>query len=326
MRYALAAGGQRDWPGRYNASTKRKWSATLAAATLAAAIWASEAWNSIVASSRGRSDGGHGCPHADGNLPQTVQQQDRQQRYLHMQQAAFFLSKAVQLLLPPAAIGSLDALEQEPVPELLTALAAVCTISPDALDHYLQVRSGPMFSANAVLGGQHFLYICHHMYGAYATSCLVMCSAWWTRRQLMLCAACQARAKELGPSLLGSKTSQHDDCMRDLRAAAAVLETAVETVVDAADDEALRPPSKRLVIVCCSALRSLSGARGCLGGLVSMCSMRTCVLAVSAGSTCCAWCTCLQGGADLPSEVTCPSAQRQLHQYPSVCRALCLQA
>ena len=67
--------------------------------------------------------------------------------YLYMQQAAFYLGKAVQLLLPADATDSLDALEQEPILSLLTALAAVRCVSPDALQRYLQVRPELVFDS-----------------------------------------------------------------------------------------------------------------------------------------------------------------------------------
>ena len=68
------------------------------------------------------------------------QPHQRQQRHLCIQHAALYLGKAVELLLPPDATESLDALEQEPVPQLLAALAALCRISPDSLQQYLQVQ------------------------------------------------------------------------------------------------------------------------------------------------------------------------------------------
>lgn len=53
--------------------------------------------------------------------------------------------------------------------------------------------------------------------------------------------------------------------MRDLTAAAAVMEAAVGTVAAAAEDGEQRQPSKDLVTVCCNAVRALLGA--CLSGL-----------------------------------------------------------
>ena len=48
--------------------------------------------------------------------------------------------------------------------------------------------------------------------------------------------------------------------MRDLKAAAAVMEAAVGTVAAAAEDGEQRQPSKNLVTVCCDAVRALLGA------------------------------------------------------------------
>ena len=141
VRCTIQAGGQRDWPGRHSASMRQNWTATLTTATTAAACWACQEWDGIAASSPDDSSGGPGCAGSDSKL-QNVQQRDRLQRYLRLQQAAIDLGKAVQLLLPPDAIGSLDALEQEWAPALLAALAAVCSITSDALDRYLQVPLG----------------------------------------------------------------------------------------------------------------------------------------------------------------------------------------
>ena len=63
-----------------------------------------------------------------------------------------------------------------------------------------------------------------------------------------------------------NEASLQDECMRDLKAVAAVLKFAVQTVAAAAEDKAVRQPSKRLVTVCCLAVRALSGA--CLSGPV----------------------------------------------------------
>ena len=57
-----------------------------------------------------------------------------------------------------------------------------------------------------------------------------------------------------------NEASLQDECMRDLKAVAAVLKFAVQTVAAAAEDKAVRQPSKRLVTVCCLAVRALSGA------------------------------------------------------------------
>ena len=48
--------------------------------------------------------------------------------------------------------------------------------------------------------------------------------------------------------------------MRNVKAAAAVLEAALGTVATAAENKGLRQPSKRLVTVCCDMVRALSGA------------------------------------------------------------------
>ena len=96
----------------------------------------------MAASSTDRSSGNHGSASGNSGVQLGLQQQERQHMYLYMQQAAFYLGKAVQLLLPADLTNSLDALEQEQVFSLLAALTAVRCISPDALQQYLRVRPG----------------------------------------------------------------------------------------------------------------------------------------------------------------------------------------
>jgi hypothetical protein len=134
-------------------------------ATLAAASWASEESNSSAASGSDHSSGGHGCASSGSDVRQDPRQQERQQMHLYMQQAAFHLGKAVELLLPADATDSLDALEQHPVLSLLTALAAVRCVHPDALQRYLRVRPGlvvdmPHMAHAAVLDRQHLSCTC----------------------------------------------------------------------------------------------------------------------------------------------------------------------
>jgi hypothetical protein len=57
-----------------------------------------------------------------------------------------------------------------------------------------------------------------------------------------------------------SEATTLEECTRDAKAAAAVLEAALETVATAAENKGLRQPSKRLVTVCCDTVRALSGA------------------------------------------------------------------
>jgi hypothetical protein len=136
LRFALDLGRQREWPLRHTASEGHRWAATLAAATSAAAFWANEAANSIAASSAGASNGGSSGDGADASTPPHP---EAPQRHRFMQHAACYLGKAVELLLPPAATASLDALEQEPLPSLLAALAEVCCMTPESLQLYAQV-------------------------------------------------------------------------------------------------------------------------------------------------------------------------------------------
>jgi hypothetical protein len=139
-QFALVADGKRNWPLRHTASEGHKWAATLAAATSAAAYWASEEWNSRVTSSADGSGGGDSGSTADAASPQQgPQYTESRQRHRYMQYAARYLGEAVERLLPAAATASLDALEQKPLPSLLTALADVCRIPPESVWLFMQV-------------------------------------------------------------------------------------------------------------------------------------------------------------------------------------------
>ena len=122
----------------------------LAAATSAAALWAREASNSVAAGTAGRVGGSDHGSSADAGAVQHIQQSSEEwQRHYYMQHAALYLGK-VERLLPPAATASLDALEQEAVPSLLTALADVCRVTPESMRQYLQVlQSGSSPTAQA---------------------------------------------------------------------------------------------------------------------------------------------------------------------------------
>jgi hypothetical protein len=149
--HALGGATQREWPLRHTASEGHTWAATLAATASAAAFWAREASNSVAASLAYRS----GCSSsADAETVQHIQQRSQEwQLHQCMQHAALHLATAIERLLPPAATASLDALEQEAVPSLLTALAEVCRITPESVRQYssqvLQYGSRPTAQACA---------------------------------------------------------------------------------------------------------------------------------------------------------------------------------
>ena len=139
-RFTLETSEKRDWPLRHTASEGRKWAATLAAATSAAAFWSSEASKSLITSSADRSGGGDSDSTASaGTRPQGPQHVGNRQRHRFMTHAACYLGKGAEQLLPPAATASLDALEQEPLPSLLTALAEVCRMTPESMLQFVQV-------------------------------------------------------------------------------------------------------------------------------------------------------------------------------------------
>ena len=70
----------------------------------------------------------------------------------------------------------------------------------------------------------------------------------------------QARAEEVEDSNADTELLIRGECVRDLKAAATVLEAAIATVAAAAERRARRQPSNHLVAVCCTAVRALLGA------------------------------------------------------------------
>jgi hypothetical protein len=70
----------------------------------------------------------------------------------------------------------------------------------------------------------------------------------------------QDRAKDnRNISKAETETKMRRECMRDLKAAAAVLEAAVTTVAAAADRRAPQQPSDRLLTTCWTAVYALTG-------------------------------------------------------------------
>ena len=70
----------------------------------------------------------------------------------------------------------------------------------------------------------------------------------------------QGRAEASDPSLSIDESALREECMQELKAAAAVMEAAVGTVAAAAEDGEQRQPLKNLVTVCCDAARAMLGA------------------------------------------------------------------